>query len=75
MVQSVSDKVKLIGKGDVRLGGDFKYEGSKARATGQGGISYNLAPNVNFDAAYRVYQDKLSGDTSDLAAVGLLYRF
>ncbi|MFA4844518.1 MAG: S-layer homology domain-containing protein [Candidatus Margulisiibacteriota bacterium] len=75
LVQSVSDKVKLIGKGDVRLNGDFKYEGSRARATGQGGISYNLAPNVNFDAAYRVYQDKLSGDTSDLAAVGLLYRF
>lgn len=75
LVQSVSDKVKLIGKGDVRLNGDFKYEGSRAQATGQGGISYNIAPQVNFDAAYRVFQDKSSGDTSDLAAVGLLYRF
>jgi opacity protein-like surface antigen len=38
-------------------------------------VQYNLAPNVNFDAAYRVYQDKAINDTSDLAQVGLIYKF
>ncbi|MDD5593533.1 MAG: S-layer homology domain-containing protein [Candidatus Margulisbacteria bacterium] len=75
LVQTVSDRTKLIGKGDIRLAGDYKYQGDKARLTAQGGIEYNLAPNVNLDAAYRVHQDKSTGDTSDLAAVGLMYRF
>jgi len=75
LVQTVSDRAKLIGKGDIRLSGDYKYQGDKARLTAQGGIEYNLAPNVDLDAAYRVHQDKGTGDTSDLAAVGLLYRF
>ncbi|MBN3032608.1 MAG: S-layer homology domain-containing protein [Candidatus Saganbacteria bacterium] len=73
--QVVSDRTKLIGKGDIRLGSDYRYQGGKARLTAQGGIEYNLAPNVDLDAAYRVHQDKSTGDTSDLAAVGLLYRF
>ena len=73
--QSVSDRTRLFGRGDVRLSGDYKYQGDKARLTAQGGIEYSLAPNVNFDAAYRVHQDKATGDTSDLAAVGLMYKF
>lgn len=75
LVQSVSDHAKLIGKGDVRLAGDYKYEGEKARLTAQGGISYNIAPNVNLDAAYRVHQNKGTGDITDLASFGLIYRF
>ncbi len=75
LTQYVSDRTRLIGKGDIRLGGDYKYSGDKARLTAQGGIEYNIAPNVNFDAAYRVHQDKATGDTSDLAAVGLMYKF
>jgi opacity protein-like surface antigen len=75
LVQTVSERTKLIGRGDVRLSSDYKYQGNKARLTAQGGIEYNLAPNVDLDAAYRVHQDKGTGDTSDLAAVGLLYRF
>jgi hypothetical protein len=75
LVQTVSDRTKLIGRGDIRLNSDYRYQGDKARLTAQGGIEYNLAPNVNLDAAYRVHQDKGTGDTSDLAAVGLLYRF
>ena len=75
LVQTVSDRAKLIGKGDIRLSSDYRYEGSKARLTAQGGVEYNLAPNVDLDAAYRVFQDKAIGDTSDLAAVGLMYRF
>jgi len=75
LTQTVSDKVKIIGKGDVRLSGDYKYEGANARLTAEGGISYNIAPNANLDAAYRVHQDKGAGDTSDVAAVGLLYKF
>ncbi|MFA5113634.1 MAG: S-layer homology domain-containing protein [Candidatus Margulisiibacteriota bacterium] len=75
LVQIVSDKAQLVGKGDVRLAGDYQYRGPLARLTAQGGIRYNLAPNVNFDAAYRVYHDKAQNDTSDLAQVGLLYKF
>ena len=75
LVQQVSDRAKLIGKGDLRLSGDYKYEGAKARLTAQGSILYNVAPNVNLETAYRVYQDKSLNDTSDLAAFGLQYRF
>ena len=75
LVQAVSDKAKLVGKGDVRLTSDYKYSGEKARLTAQGGIMYNIAPNVNLDAAYRVHQDKGTGDTSDLATFGLMYKF
>lgn len=75
LVQAVTDRAKLIGKGDLRLNGDYKYEGPKARITAQGGIQYNIAPNVNLDAAYRVYQDKGLSDTSDMASFGLLYNF
>jgi hypothetical protein len=75
LVQSISDKARLVGKGDVRLAGNYQYQGPLARLTAQGGVQYNLAPNVNFDAAYRVYQDKAINDTSDLAQVGLIYKF
>jgi hypothetical protein len=75
LTQVVSDRVKLVGKGDMRLASNYKYEGANARLTAEGGISYNIAPNANLDAAYRVHQDKGTGDTSDMAAVGLMYRF
>jgi hypothetical protein len=75
LVQSVTDRAKLIGKGDLRLGGDYRFEGPKARITAQGGIRYDIAPNVNLDAAYRVFKDKATNDTSDMAAFGLMYRF
>jgi hypothetical protein len=75
LVQVISDKARLVGKGDVRLASDYQYRGPLARLTAQGGLQYNLAPNVNFDAAYRVYQDKAINDTSDLAQVGLIYKF
>lgn len=75
LTQAVSDRAKLVGKGDIRLSSDYKYDGPRARLTAQGGVSYNIAPNVNLDAAYRVHQDKGTGDTSDMAAFGLIYRF
>lgn len=75
LVQAVGDRAKLIGKGDVRLSSDYQYLGPNARLTAQGGISYNLAPNVDVDAAYQVFHNKGQGNTSDLAAVGLLYKF
>jgi S-layer homology domain len=76
VTQKVSDDIKLIGKGDLRLTSDYKYENnSVGRLTAQGGISYAIAPNTTFDAMYRIFQDKSTMDTSDVAAVGLLYEF
>jgi hypothetical protein len=75
LIQNVSDKVQLIGKGDMRLASNYQYTGSLARLTAQGGISYNIAPNTSLNAAYKVHQDKEKNDTSDVAAVGLYYRF
>jgi len=75
VVQAVSEDIKLIGKGDLRLSGDYKYSNSKGRLTAQGGISYAIASNASLDAMYRVHQDKSTGDTSDIAALGLLYDF
>lgn len=75
IVQKVSDDVKLIGKGDIRLAGDYQYEAPKGRLTAEGGISYAVAPNTSLDAMYRLHQDKLTGDTSDVVALGLMYNF
>ncbi|MFH1362059.1 MAG: S-layer homology domain-containing protein [bacterium] len=75
VVQSVSDDLKLIGKGDVRLSGDYKYSAPSGRLTAQGGVLYAVAPNTSVDASYLVFQDKATDDTSDIAALGLLYQF
>ncbi|MEA3493063.1 MAG: S-layer homology domain-containing protein [Candidatus Margulisiibacteriota bacterium] len=75
LVQDVSDDIKLVGKGDLRLNSDYKYEAPNGRLTAQGGISYSIAPNTTLDAMYRIFQDKVTNDTSDVAAVGLLYEF
>ncbi|PIS28895.1 hypothetical protein COT42_06760 [Candidatus Saganbacteria bacterium CG08_land_8_20_14_0_20_45_16] len=75
LVQNVSDDIKLVGKGDVRLSSDYKYEAPSGRLTAQGGVLYSVAPNTTVDASYRVFQDKATKDTSDIAAVGLMYQF
>ncbi|MFH1542363.1 MAG: S-layer homology domain-containing protein [bacterium] len=75
VVQNVSNDVKLIGKGDLRLGSDYSYNSTSGRLTAEGGISYNVAPNATLDALYRLHQDKGTGDTSDVAALGLMYNF
>jgi len=75
LVQSVSDSVKLVGKGEIRLNSDYQYASPKGAITAQGGILYAIAPNTNLDASYRLYQDKAANDTSDIAAVGLMYNF
>jgi hypothetical protein len=73
--QAVSQDLKLIGKGALRLSGDYHYSSPVGRLTAQGGISYAIAPNTTFDAVYRVNQDRLTQDTTDLTALGLLYNF
>ncbi|MFH1576456.1 MAG: hypothetical protein ABID35_02825, partial [Candidatus Margulisiibacteriota bacterium] len=75
VVQAVSDDIKLVGKGDLRLQSDYKYESPNGRLTAQGGILYAVAPNTTLDASYRIHQDKATNDTSDIAALGLLYSF
>ena len=75
VTQTVSDNLKLVGKGELRLEGDYKYEAPKGRLTAQGGVMYAVAPNTVLDAFYRIHQDKATDDTSDLAALGLMYSF
>jgi hypothetical protein len=75
VVQNVSNDIKLVGKGDVRLNSDYAYEAPNGRLTAEGGISYAVAPNTTLDALYRIHQDKAVGDTSDVAALGLMYEF
>ena len=75
LVQMVAENAKLFGRGDIRMGSDLKYAGDLARFTAEGGIVYSLSSNIDLDAAYRVHQDMQLGDASDLAAVGLMYRF
>ena len=75
VVQTVSDDLKLVGRGDLRLTGDYKYNSTAGRLTAQGGVLYAVAPNTTVDASYRLFQDKATDDMSDVAAVGLLYEF
>ncbi len=75
VVQDVSASVKLVGKGEIRLNSNYQYDSPNGAITAQGGVQYAVAPNANLDASYRLYQNKLSGDTSDIAAVGLMYNF
>ncbi|NQU17707.1 MAG: S-layer homology domain-containing protein [Candidatus Saganbacteria bacterium] len=77
VVQSLDNKWVLKGKGDIRLSPDFGYGKSKAksRATAQVGLAYNIAPQTEFDAFYRLNQDPTISQTSDLTAVGMIYRF
>jgi hypothetical protein len=75
LVQTVSDDLKIIGKGDIRLQPDYQYAGPQGRLTAEGGISYAIAPNTTLDAMYRLAHDKSSSTRSDLAAVGMMYQF
>jgi len=75
VAQAVSDDVMLVGKGELRLNSDYKYEAPNGTITAQGGVSYAVAPNTSVDAFYRVFQSKATNDTSDVAALGLLYNF
>jgi hypothetical protein len=75
VVQNVSDDVKLVGKGEVRLNGDYQFAAPNGALTAQGGVSYAVAPNTSLDAMYRIFQSKVTDDTSDMAALGLMYEF
>lgn len=75
VAQEVSDDIMLVGKGELRLNSNYKYEAPNGTITAQGGVSYAVAPNTSVDAFYRVFQSKATNDTSDVAALGLLYNF
>ncbi|OGC06466.1 hypothetical protein A2526_06025 [candidate division WOR-1 bacterium RIFOXYD2_FULL_36_8] len=75
--QKLGDKLEFQGKGDLRLSPDYGYGSDKAksRATGQVGFAYEIAPLTTLDTFYRVEQDPTVGETTDLAAMGLIYKF
>lgn len=70
LVQALTPQWALKGKGDLRLSSK-----AKSRATAQVGLAYDIAPQTVFDAFYRVNQDPAASQTSDITAMGLLYRF
>jgi len=75
LTQSVTDNFKLIGRGVVRLNSDYKYDAPKGRLTAEGGVAYNINPSTSLGAIYRIHKDKATNDTSDLATLGMLYKF
>lgn len=77
LTQTINDKLALVGKGDLRLASDFGYgkDKAKSRLTGQVGVSYAVARDTTFDAFYRIEQDPVQENTTDLGAVGLVYKF
>jgi hypothetical protein len=75
LAQTVSEDIRLVGRGSVRLSSDYKYEAPNGRLTAEGGISYAIAPNTTLDALYRLHHSKATSDTTDVAALGLMYKF
>ncbi|NQT30597.1 MAG: S-layer homology domain-containing protein [Candidatus Saganbacteria bacterium] len=75
IVQKISDDLAFIGKGEYRMNGDYTYEAPLGALTAQGGVSYAIAPNALLDASYRIFQSKATNDTTDIAAIGLVYEF
>ncbi|MDI6731688.1 MAG: S-layer homology domain-containing protein [Candidatus Margulisbacteria bacterium] len=75
VAQQLAQDFTLVGRGELRLNSDYRYDTTKGKLTAEGGINYAIAPSTSIDAMYRVYQDKSISDTSDLAAVGLNYSF
>lgn len=75
VAQQLAQDFTLIGRGQLTLNSDYRYDTAKGKLTAEGGINYAIAPSTSLDALYRVYQDKSASDTSDLAALGLNYSF
>ncbi|OGC24960.1 hypothetical protein A3J90_07255 [candidate division WOR-1 bacterium RIFOXYC2_FULL_37_10] len=75
--QKMGEKLEFEGKGDLRLSSDYGYGADKAksRATGQVGFAYEVAPSTKVNTFYRVEQDPTISETTDLAAMGLVYKF
>jgi len=75
VTQNVTDNLKFIGRGIMRLNSDYKYDAPKGRLTAEGGISYNINPSTSLGAIYRVHKDKATSDTTDMATLGMNYKF
>ncbi len=77
IVQGVSDKLTLSGKTSVRLSPDFAYGANKpnSRATGQISLSYEVVQSAVMNVYYRIEQDPVINETTDMFAMGLLYKF
>jgi hypothetical protein len=73
----LAERLKLKGKGAARLSGDYGYGQDKplSRLTGQIGVTYNIANDTSLDAFYRAEQDPTISETTDLTAVGIMYKF
>jgi len=75
--QILTDKLAFKSKGAWRLTPDFGYgpDKQKSRQTIQAGFSYLPAQDINIDAYYRTNQDPTIGETTDLSAISIYYRF
>ncbi|MFA4858450.1 MAG: S-layer homology domain-containing protein [Candidatus Margulisiibacteriota bacterium] len=79
LIQAINDDLLFKGVGDLKLSSDFGYGPGKTNSslTVQGGLTYKVAPAAALDAAYRIYQNPnaASNPTSDMAVLGLTYKF
>jgi len=76
-LQALTDKIIFKSKGAWRLTPDFGYgpDKQKSRQTIQAGFSYLPARDMSIDAYYRANQDPTIGETTDLSAISINYRF
>ncbi|MFA4967620.1 MAG: S-layer homology domain-containing protein [Candidatus Margulisiibacteriota bacterium] len=77
LTQTISERLLFKAKGAFRLSPDFGYgpDKAKSRQTMQAGFSYLPASDANIDLYYRVNQDPIAGETTDLSTIGVNYKF
>lgn len=78
VTQRINENLEISGKGNIILSGLSGYGASYAGTslTLSGGVAYKFAPQASLDVKYSVLNDPAAAAaTSDLATLGLLYKF
>ncbi len=79
IIQTLTEKLTLRGKWDIRLTEDFEYGEQKpgSQAMFEIGITHDIAPSTTLDFNYRVQQvpTNLTDKTTDIVTLGFMYKF
>lgn len=77
ITQQVNKKLALVGIGVFRLSSDFGYgkDKVKSRVTLQAGLKYDILPQADLLAYYRIEQNPTISETYDFGAISLDYSF